>query len=81
MPPKAFSQHVKKFFTSMAWAGAMAVLGTALILGSPFFFIYLMVRQPMNPEDVTKKLDKLKDWLDPDGDQDWRKEHRRQYGD
>ena len=74
-------ESVRKFFRSLALAGGLGVLGAALVLAAPFFFVYLLVRQPMTSDEWKKTLDRLKDWADPDGDQDWRKEHRRQYGD
>ncbi len=85
-----FSERIVAAITTGA---LMLVGGIALILLSPIFFFKALLTSKRTDwrilggglkDSFTKSLDdfgdKLDDMTDPDGDEDWKKDHKNQYG-
>ena len=72
---------IKKFFSCLAWAGLLAVVGFAAILASPFYFLYSLFTDPWSAEDIKEMKKKIERMANPDGDEKWFNNHRDMYED
>lgn len=75
----------ERFVTALITGALMLVGGLALILLSPVFCIKaLFTSKRTNWKSLSKTFDelgdKLEDMTDPDSGEDWKKDHKEQYG-
>ncbi len=75
----------ERIIAALTTGALMLVGGIALILLSPVFFVKeLLTKKATDWKALKKAMDdmgeKLDELADPDSDEDWKKDHKNQYG-
>lgn len=73
-------QAILKFLVSVGIGLGAVLAGAALILFSPLVTLWWLFSKPSTPEERRAWGNKIKDLLDPDGQEPWKRDHRDLYG-